>query len=840
MNLLITFFLLIISLSSNLACFKTKAKRAETYTYIKINNNNLEIAQSLFDNKTYKKCIDFCLSKIETTSNSKNEIEYLKLIANSYNALNDYYNSIYYYEKLIYKTHKKNPESNIKNYIEIAHIHRKLEDQNNLDKAIFYLKLAESHSNSKTLDFDTLYSINNNLGGYYMLSNRKKEALKHYNKALEYIKSKGDLRRLQINLINLGMLSSNGVTSTQQELELSKKYYQRALDINIPTHFSVLYKLLGINSYLQDNPESALIYHNKAIDELLNTNLKTPKQLPHIDKISNENKKKLLSILYEKYYAWIKYFIHTKDKKHLNHASETLELSDLILDDIFTEIKDEDSQIHWRQEASYFYYLGAHLSHLTNNTTKAFYYTEKNKALLLLNNATRIRIQNNLSLPKIILDTENNIKKESYALKRLIKNKANDSIRLLLVNKKEQLKKLKDSLQFNYPEYDNYQKISKVLTLNEIQNQITDSTLYITFIWDKTENQFDALYGVAITKHSSEIFKINNLTTFNQLVKQFQKSISKPFSNKEKLKQFKLNAFKLYDKLFPTQSIKTLINKHKKLIIIPDSDLSKIPFEALITDLNANSFLIKSHEISYAYSLSFLTKNNSLERSAKKDFLGFAPTIFNYDNLQNLPESKNEIKATERIINGKNYLSNNATKQAFLSEMNKYKIIHLSTHANANDSISPWIAFKNQKLYLNELYTTKNQAELVVLNACNSSMGELNNGEGVFSLARGFFYSGAKSVISSLWNVNDKSNTEITLSFYQHLKNGKSKSAALRNAKLDYLAVHSLSEASPYYWSSLILIGDDSVIKLNNDSLYYIILSVLLLILLFFILKKRK
>ena len=109
--------------------------------------------------------------------------------------------------------------------------------------------------------------------------------------------------------------------------------------------------------------------------------------------------------------------------------------------------------------------------------------------------------------------------------------------------------------------------------------------------------------------------------------------------------------------------------------------------------------------------------------------------------------------------------------------MNNYKIIHLSTHANANDSISPWIAFKNEKLYLNELYTTKNQAELVVLNACNSSIGQLNNGEGVFSLARGFFYSGANSVISSLWNVNDKSNAEITLSFYQHLKKGKSKSA---------------------------------------------------------------
>ncbi|WAC03627.1 CHAT domain-containing protein [Lacinutrix neustonica] len=106
-----------------------------------------------------------------------------------------------------------------------------------------------------------------------------------------------------------------------------------------------------------------------------------------------------------------------------------------------------------------------------------------------------------------------------------------------------------------------------------------------------------------------------------------------------------------------------------------------------------------------------------------------------------MPRSKIETTTIGNQLDGLVLLDDSATKEHFFSKAKDYKIIHLSTHANANDSIAPWIAFKNEKLYLNELYTTKNQAELVMLNACNSSLGEMNAGEGVFSLARGFFYS---------------------------------------------------------------------------------------------------
>ena len=128
---------------------------------------------------------------------------------------------------------------------------------------------------------------------------------------------------------------------------------------------------------------------------------------------------------------------------------------------------------------------------------------------------------------------------------------------------------------------------------------------------------------------------------------------------------------------------------------------------------------------------------------------------------------------------------------------------------------------------------------MVVLSGCNTLLGEIALGEGVLSLARGFFYSGAKTVVASIWNTNDRAMSEIMTSFYDNLSDGQSKSEALNNAKREYLNNHDLSEASPYYWAAPLLIGDPDTL---NDSLpiyWYVLVGMTILIALF-VLKKRK
>ena len=99
---------------------------------------------------------------------------------------------------------------------------------------------------------------------------------------------------------------------------------------------------------------------------------------------------------------------------------------------------------------------------------------------------------------------------------------------------------------------------------------------------------------------------------------------------------------------------------------------------------------------------------------------------------------------------------------------------------------------------------------MVVLSACETAMGKQIKGEGNLSLARAYFQAGAKSVIASLWAVNDESTARIMIDFYKYLGKGKRKDEALQQAKLDYLAWADPAYQHPYYWAGFIAIGDMS------------------------------
>lgn len=93
--------------------------------------------------------------------------------------------------------------------------------------------------------------------------------------------------------------------------------------------------------------------------------------------------------------------------------------------------------------------------------------------------------------------------------------------------------------------------------------------------------------------------------------------------------------------------------------------------------------------------------------------------------------------------------------------------------------------------------------DLVILSACETGLGEVNNGEGVFGLQRGFLLSGAGSVLMSLWKVDDKATKELIVEFMKNYIKGESKSTALRNAQLKLMK----TMPSPYYWGAFVLVG---------------------------------
>ncbi|SFI74273.1 CHAT domain-containing protein [Olleya namhaensis] len=799
-----------------------------SFTSIEIKKNNEDCNKSrlLAHKKQYQEAINNTLQACDLS-----QIDNLNFIAKCYNNLNDYYKEIDYLERVIYinKRNKKH-ENLVLNYLDIAKAHRKLNTKKNITKSIDFLKEALHIDKNFILTNKIKYSIYNNIGNYYKALSNFDYAIQYYKKAIIIARKLNDSKKTSRTYSNLSTININ-VKASSKQLKIAQSNINKALSYD-SISFPDIYANLGIVNYLLKDYKTAIKNHNRAIEIL--TEAQNGDILNLNDVKNCKNKKLLLNTLFEKIYALIK----LKDKKYLTEGLNIIKLADKVFDLLLIETKTEKTKLHWRKRAYHFYYLGIHISHELNDIESAFYFSEKSKTLLLLNEIT---YNSKPILPDSINTREINLKKTIYSLENQINILTNEALLKAkndLFETQVSLKLLTDSLEASYPIYKNSKNnLDKTILLRELQNSIkTKNTCIISYLWDKTENQFNALYGIAITQDQAILFKINNLNLFDKKVTDFKKHITSPISNVRQKTEFENIAKSLYNDLFPEEIAPLIANN--KLLIIPDSDLQSIPFEALRT--KNNDYLIKNHEISYAYSVTHLLKNNTIKRDPKNTFISFAPITFNYDNLKNLPQSKAEAKTIANLFSGKSKINQNATKNIFLKNLNDYKIIHLSTHSDTNDSITPWIAFKNKKLQLNELYTTTNQAELVFLSSCKSSLGQSNQGEGIFSLARGFFSSGANSVISSLWNVNDKSNAEITLSFYKYIKKGKSKSTALRQAKLDYIKTYSLSEVSPYYWSSLTLIGDDSAIEIQKNTQFYIIIIVLLMCLIFIILKTLK
>jgi CHAT domain-containing protein len=96
--------------------------------------------------------------------------------------------------------------------------------------------------------------------------------------------------------------------------------------------------------------------------------------------------------------------------------------------------------------------------------------------------------------------------------------------------------------------------------------------------------------------------------------------------------------------------------------------------------------------------------------------------------------------------------------------------------------------------------------QLVVLSACETGLGDVNNGEGVYGLRRAFVTAGAESQLMSLWKVDDYGTSELMSLYYKRLQNGEGRGEALRQVQLEMMQAPAYQH--PYYWASFIFSGD--------------------------------
>jgi CHAT domain-containing protein len=250
----------------------------------------------------------------------------------------------------------------------------------------------------------------------------------------------------------------------------------------------------------------------------------------------------------------------------------------------------------------------------------------------------------------------------------------------------------------------------------------------------------------------------------------------------------------------------------RQVVIVPHQLLHSIPFAALGDG--------KTY-FGERYSLSILPSANALhliQQNAAaphgKGVVVFGSPSSDVPGLGPLVHCASEAKASAELLGDTFFLGEDASEARLKAMAQGAKVVHLCAHGKyeveapllSAISLAPGVGEDGQ-LQVHEVYGLELKGnELVVLSACETSLGKLSAGDEVVGLARAFFFAGAPTVLASLWVVDDMASEALMVSFYSHWLKGMSKADALRAAQIDVR--NNPRWASPFFWAGFVLNGD--------------------------------
>lgn len=361
------------------------------------------------------------------------------------------------------------------------------------------------------------------------------------------------------------------------------------------------------------------------------------------------------------------------------------------------------------------------------------------------------------------------------------------------------------------------------------------------------KKQDQTLLHYVLTEKHIYIFTINER---NFHVHRLRRNVSKDVETLKDLynisaASFKAPAYRLYQQLIQPVESKFTSNR---LIIVPDGELFYLNMELLLNDSSASNFaqmpyLLNSYTISYQLSASnaLLMKKIAANRPSKAllvtpvftdamkkayrasttDSSELDPT---YLSLLRQPFTLQAARQISQHFDHDLYAEQDALESVVKTLAGDYAILHLGTHAEVNHQSPLQSRFYLAKpvpgdstgkddgyLHAYEIYGLPLKADLAVLTACETGLGNWVGGEGVVSLAHSFMYAGCPSVVMSLWKIDEQSSADIITAFYEQLADGQSKTEALRAAKLQHMET-APSLNHPYFWAGMTLLGDTEAI----------------------------
>lgn len=644
----------------------------------------------------------------------------------------------------------------------------------------------------------------NDLGRAYFLSGDTSQAASCFTKALQAYRSKENTAKNQDYGITLKSLGDFAASSNQPDSAL--QYYQQSI-VQLASDFNDL--------NIARNPESYQGQHRYI--ELFETLLSKARLLKNRSTQQGNNSLKN---------AWNTYAAAIQLVRHIERLYDT-----------------DESRLFLKKKADIAFHemaaVGLTLHQLTGEKEyleKVFALIENNKASVLQADLHDLELNAIQGLPASLLEDQRKIKAELARLLLQTEQGAENSAAIR--DGEIALTRIQEKLD-EHPRYHALKFSNRQLSIRQLQDSLLQSeTALVSYYY--IEHQLVCFY---LTKQNFGYTSTPIDSLFSTRILALRNALTYPVNNDRKgMQQQASNLF--------SQLIKPVLEKLKgksRLIVIPYNEIAYIPFEMLMNP-DTQEPLLKSFAIHYDYSANFLSREKNT--SSAYQVLALAPYAGKYSeqDLPALPFSREEVGK----LPGQVLMDKAATKDSFLHDLPDYPIVHLATHALAND-ISPmqsYIAFYDatrkhdpqHNLYAQEIYTLPlNHLQLVILSACETANGQLINGEGIMSLSRAFSYAGCPSVMASLWKADDAATAYISKRLHQYLEKGLPKDIALQKAKIDYLDDASIENRfkSPSYWSHLVLIGNSQPVT-RSGNFWLILLSCLLFAGFMALLFKRK
>ena len=250
----------------------------------------------------------------------------------------------------------------------------------------------------------------------------------------------------------------------------------------------------------------------------------------------------------------------------------------------------------------------------------------------------------------------------------------------------------------------------------------------------------------------------------------------------------------LHDRL--VHPLKPILER-RKLVVVPYGALHYLPFHALH---DGEKYLIEHCEISYAPSAAILQQ--CLQRGEHS--LNQALLMGVSD--EQTPRIANEIHTlTEVFPKAHAFTGEAATAAALRQNSAAADVVHLACHGQfrSDNPLFSALRLADGWFTVRDAYSLKLNNSLVTLSACETGANVVAPGDELIGLARGFFSAGARSVLLSLWMVDDETTDQLMVDFYQETKTGRSLSASLRAAQIRMLA----QKTHPFFWSPFVLVG---------------------------------